>query len=230
MSCWRTADVTREISCHWVKSQCRRCLLERRWFDDRQIHWSLCIGDHHRWHKSNSRLSRSRYSFVGTCTNEASTICFVQTRRQKIAAGNCREWRYLARRGIGWSLVAAKVVFGLVRLTSELKWIVDVIHSKSDPTMSMGLTRRVNSFVGDAKIQHSQSSPFKNTGCGLSIENKEDLISSFDFSPGFDQNNSYTRFDIKRNSYTLIDSILLSRSLSNIVKSCVEFAVSNKII
>ena len=45
-----------------------------------------------------------------------------------------------------------------------------------------------------------------------------DLVSSFDFSPDFDHNNSYTRFDIKRNSYTLIDSILLSRSLSDIVE------------
>ena len=48
---------------------------------------------------------------------------------------------------------------------------------------------------------------------------KFDLISNFEFSPGFDPNNSYTRFDVKKDSYTLIDGILVSRSLSNIIES-----------
>ena len=51
------------------------------------------------------------------------------------------------------------------------------------------------------------------------IMSEYDLVSSFDFSPNFDHNVEYTRFDIKRNSYTLIDGILLSRSLTNIVES-----------
>ena len=46
-----------------------------------------------------------------------------------------------------------------------------------------------------------------------------DLISSFDFSPSFDHKTEYTRFDIKRNSYTLIDGILVSRSLSDSIVS-----------
>ena len=47
-----------------------------------------------------------------------------------------------------------------------------------------------------------------------------DLRSSFDFLPDFDPNLEYTRFDVKRNSYTLIDGILISKSLSHIVESC----------
>ena len=34
------------------------------------------------------------------------------------------------------------------------------------------------------------------------------LVSSFDFLPGFDPDQHYTRFDYKRNSFTLIDGIL----------------------
>ena len=47
-----------------------------------------------------------------------------------------------------------------------------------------------------------------------------DLISSFDFLPGFDSTRDYTRFDVKRNSFTLIDGILISKSISHIVESC----------
>ena len=43
------------------------------------------------------------------------------------------------------------------------------------------------------------------------------LISSFDFFPGFDPGIHYTRFDDKRGSYTLIDGILLSSSLSKYI-------------
>ena len=49
--------------------------------------------------------------------------------------------------------------------------------------------------------------------------NDHDLISNYSFIPGFDPDDSYTRFDLKRNSYTLIDGILISRSLSDIVVS-----------
>ena len=47
-----------------------------------------------------------------------------------------------------------------------------------------------------------------------------DLVSSFAFSPEFDPNRDFTRFDVKRNSYTLIDGVLISKSLSHIVESC----------
>ena len=47
-----------------------------------------------------------------------------------------------------------------------------------------------------------------------------DLISSFEFSPEFDSANDFTRFDLKRKSFTLIDGILISRSLSTYVESC----------
>ena len=47
-----------------------------------------------------------------------------------------------------------------------------------------------------------------------------DLVSSFSFSTDFDVSRDYTRFDLKRNSFTLIDGILISKSLSHIVDSC----------
>ena len=43
------------------------------------------------------------------------------------------------------------------------------------------------------------------------------LISAFDLLPNFDPSNNYTRCNVKTNSYTLIDGILLSQSLSNII-------------
>ena len=46
-----------------------------------------------------------------------------------------------------------------------------------------------------------------------------DLVSNYDFVPGFDAQSDYTRFDRKRGSYTLIDGILISRSLSPLVQS-----------
>ena len=46
------------------------------------------------------------------------------------------------------------------------------------------------------------------------------LVSSFNFSPDFDPSRDYTRFDVKRNSYTLIDGILISESLSDKIQSC----------
>ena len=46
------------------------------------------------------------------------------------------------------------------------------------------------------------------------------LVSSFSFIPGFDHNTEYTRFDTKRNSYTLIDGVLISKSLSHIIQGC----------
>ena len=45
------------------------------------------------------------------------------------------------------------------------------------------------------------------------------LISSFDLTPSFDPTTEFTRCDVKTNSYTLIDGILLSRSLSDTVLS-----------
>ena len=45
------------------------------------------------------------------------------------------------------------------------------------------------------------------------------LISSFDFLPSFDPKKEFTRFDLKRKSFTLIDGILISRSLSDTVDS-----------
>ena len=46
------------------------------------------------------------------------------------------------------------------------------------------------------------------------------LVSSFEFLPGFDPNQHYTRFDYKRNSFTLIDGILVSESLTHLISSC----------
>ena len=49
--------------------------------------------------------------------------------------------------------------------------------------------------------------------------NDYDLVSNFSLIDGFDPNLEYTRFDVKRNSFTLIDGILFSRCLSDIVVS-----------
>ena len=45
-----------------------------------------------------------------------------------------------------------------------------------------------------------------------------DLVPNYSFIHDFDEKSDYTRCDIKRNSYTLIDGILMSRSLSYIIQ------------
>ena len=47
-----------------------------------------------------------------------------------------------------------------------------------------------------------------------------DLMDSFSFCPGFNPDRDYTRFDIKRKSFTLIDGIIISKSLSHIISDC----------
>ena len=49
----------------------------------------------------------------------------------------------------------------------------------------------------------------------ISLMAKYNLISAFDLSPSFDSNTSYTRCDLKTNSFSLIDGILLSDSLKS---------------
>ena len=46
-----------------------------------------------------------------------------------------------------------------------------------------------------------------------------DLVSAFDYSADFNPATSYTRCDVKTGSYTLIDGILFSRSLANLVSN-----------
>ena len=53
-----------------------------------------------------------------------------------------------------------------------------------------------------------------------SMMNDYGLVSGFDLKTDFDPTKEYTRFDIKRGSYTLIDGILLSHSLTPFVRSC----------
>ena len=52
-----------------------------------------------------------------------------------------------------------------------------------------------------------------------SIIDEYDLLTSYSFMDNFDSQSAFTRFDIKRNSYTLIDGIFISRSLAHIVQS-----------
>ena len=49
--------------------------------------------------------------------------------------------------------------------------------------------------------------------------NSHDLIAALDLTPSFDHSTAFTRCDVKTNSYTLIDGILLSRGLSDMVTS-----------
>ena len=49
------------------------------------------------------------------------------------------------------------------------------------------------------------------------LMSKHRLVSSFDLMPNFDSGSTYTRFDKKQNSYTLIDGILLSNELVPLV-------------
>ena len=53
-----------------------------------------------------------------------------------------------------------------------------------------------------------------------SMMNDFGLISTFQHMPGFDHKVEFTRYDVKKNSYTLIDGILISDSLSSCVESC----------
>ena len=46
------------------------------------------------------------------------------------------------------------------------------------------------------------------------------LLSGFDLKSDFDPAKNYTRFDLKRGSFTLIDGILFSQSLRSLVRSC----------
>ena len=48
---------------------------------------------------------------------------------------------------------------------------------------------------------------------------KHNLISCFDLKPNFDYNSSYTRFDKKIGSFTLIDGILISEPLKQFVNN-----------
>ena len=48
---------------------------------------------------------------------------------------------------------------------------------------------------------------------------KYSLIRAFNLLPNFDHDSNYTRCNVKMNSYTLIDSILISESLSDIVSN-----------
>ena len=45
------------------------------------------------------------------------------------------------------------------------------------------------------------------------------LMSTFDLIPNFSDTDNFTRCDVKTNSYTLIDGILISKSLSNLVSN-----------
>ena len=54
----------------------------------------------------------------------------------------------------------------------------------------------------------------------INFINNYDLVNGFSFCPGFDPAQEFTRFDIKRKSYTLIDGILISKSLSHIIENC----------
>ena len=53
----------------------------------------------------------------------------------------------------------------------------------------------------------------------IDLMNKYSLLSAFDFIPNFDHDSNYTRCNEKMNSYTLIDGILISESLSDIVSN-----------
>ena len=51
------------------------------------------------------------------------------------------------------------------------------------------------------------------------LVNEFDLVTNYSFIPNFDCKTEYTRFDAKRNSFTLIDGVLISRCLTDIVSS-----------
>ena len=52
-----------------------------------------------------------------------------------------------------------------------------------------------------------------------SIINEYNLLTNYSFMNNFDPRTAYTRCDMKRNSFTLIDGILISESIAHIVKS-----------
>ena len=52
-----------------------------------------------------------------------------------------------------------------------------------------------------------------------SIIQEYDLVTNYSFIENFDSQSAFTRCDVKRNSYTLIDGILISRSLAHMVQS-----------
>ena len=76
----------------------------------------------------------------------------------------------------------------------------------SNPGCEFILTMDMNCNVYD--LNHPYTQIIKD------LVMKFSLISAFDLNPNFDHANSFTRCDIKNNSFTLIDGILVSSSLS----------------
>ena len=48
---------------------------------------------------------------------------------------------------------------------------------------------------------------------------RNSLLNTYDLDPNFDCNSAFSRCDVKTNSYTLIDGILISESISNLVSN-----------
>ena len=90
-----------------------------------------------------------------------------------------------------------------------LSFLQSIMHSHPNHNYIIFMDMNCNIF-------HT-SHPYSSLIRGLM--NDYDLESNFAFIDNFDFNTEYTRFDLKKNSFTLIDGILVSKCLSDVVLS-----------
>ena len=90
-----------------------------------------------------------------------------------------------------------------------IAFIDNIIHSNVNCSFILLMDMNCNIY----KQNHNYSRIIRD------LMQRNGLISAFDLIPGFDPDSNYTRCDVKTNSYTLIDGVLLSDSIADIVDS-----------
>ena len=99
--------------------------------------------------------------------------------------------------------------------------MANLINMYNDTVKFIDNTKHTNQdchFIVTADFNcniHNLTHPFTQIIRGLM--QKYDLMFSYDLAPNFDYQSSFTRYDMKTKSFTLIDGILISRKLSHCV-------------
>ena len=90
-----------------------------------------------------------------------------------------------------------------------IAFIENIIHANVNCSFILLMDMNCNIY----KLNHNFSRVLRD------LMQKHRLVSAFDLTPSFDPDSNFTRCDVKTNSYTLIDGILISDSLSDIIES-----------
>ena len=97
----------------------------------------------------------------------------------------------------------------LAEYQQTLSFIQSIMHSHPSHQFILMMDLNCNLFT----VSHPYSSLIR------TFMEDYDLVDNYSFINNFDHSTNYTRFDLKRNSFTLIDGILFSRCLSDIILS-----------